>query len=157
MKQESDFIEMIIPSKPEYVAVVRLTVAGVANRMGYTYDEIEDIKIAVSEACTNAVHHAYKDKDGHIKVNFAVFQDRLEVTVLDQGQSFDIESVGNKAGPVDRDMPVEELSEGGLGLFLIKSLMDKVEISEDSGVVVAMTKMLNRDEVGSDANRIPSS
>ncbi|MCG4775201.1 ATP-binding protein, partial [Lawsonibacter sp. DFI.5.51] len=59
---------MTFPAKPEYVGVVRLVVSGIANRMGYTYDEIEDIKIAVSEACGNAVQHAYDDhQDGEVK------------------------------------------------------------------------------------------
>ena len=54
-----DYIEMKIPAKPDYLGVIRLTLSGIANRMGYTYEEIEDIKIALSEACTNAVQHAY--------------------------------------------------------------------------------------------------
>ena len=52
---------MKIPAKAEYVAIIRLTMAGVANRMGFAYDDIEDMKIAISEACTNIVQHAYKE------------------------------------------------------------------------------------------------
>lgn len=60
--------------------------------MGYTYDEIEDLKIAVSEACTNAVQHAYKeDKNGEVSIRFGVFEDRLEVIVADEGDSFDFD------------------------------------------------------------------
>ncbi len=60
--------------------------------MGYTYDDIEDLKIAVSEACTNAVQHAYKDENkGEVSVRFGVFEDRLEVIVADQGDSFDFD------------------------------------------------------------------
>lgn len=61
MKNNADYIEMKVPAQPEYVGIIRLTLSGVASRMGYTYDEIEDLKIAVSEACTNAVQHAYKE------------------------------------------------------------------------------------------------
>lgn len=60
MNESVDLIEMKIPAKPEYVGIIRLTLSGVASRMGYVYEEIEDLKIAVSEACTNAVQHAYK-------------------------------------------------------------------------------------------------
>lgn len=151
----SDYIELIVPSKPEYLGVVRLTVSGIANRMGYTYEEIEDIKIAVTEACTNVVFHAYDDDtDGKTKLNFAVYEDRLEIFVIDQGKSFDKKAVHENIGPVDSNVEVEKLNEGGLGLFLIESLMDKVEITNNSGVIVAMTKLLNRDGVRSDVSRV---
>jgi len=55
MNQVMDYIEMKIPAKPDYVGVIRLTLSGIASRMGFTYEEIEDIKIAISEATTNAV------------------------------------------------------------------------------------------------------
>lgn len=153
----SDYIEMIIPSKPDYLGAIRLTVSGIANRMGYSYDEIEDIKVAVTEACTNVVHHAYEENEkGKIKINFAVYSDRLEIFVIDEGRSFDKKAVGKKIGPVDPDATVETLNEGGLGLFLIETLMDKVEIREESGVVVAMTKLLNRDGVRSDVSGLRS-
>lgn len=85
MSTSVDYIEMKIPAEPEYVGIVRLTLSGVASRMGYTYDDIEDLKIAVSEACTNAVQHAYKDENkGEVSVRFGVFEDRLEVIVADQ-------------------------------------------------------------------------
>mgnify|MGYP001183366107 CR=1 FL=1 len=150
----SDYIEMIIPAKPEYLGVIRLAVSGIANRMGYAYDEIEDIKVAVTEACTNAVNHAYKDGEGQIKVNFAVYEDRLEIFVVDQGRSFDVKAMKEKKAPVNAETSLEQLNEGGLGLFLIDALMDKVEINGDSGVVVSMTKLLNRDEVRSDVSRV---
>ncbi|MFA8439938.1 anti-sigma B factor RsbW [Pueribacillus sp. YX66] len=146
---------MIVPAKPEYLGVVRLTVSGIANRMGYTYEEIEDIKIAVTEACTNVVFHAYDEgEEGKTKLNFAVYDDRLEIFVIDQGKSFDQKAVQEKMGPVNSNVAVEQLNEGGLGLFLIKTLMDKVEISDDSGVVVQMTKLLKRDGVRSDVSRV---
>ena len=158
MMETSDFLEMKIPAKTEYIAVVRLTVSGIANRMGFHYDDIEDIKVAVSEACTNAVEHGYdSSEDGYVTIGFGVYPDRLDVMVLDRGQSFNMEEVRQNLGPVDSDVSVEQLNEGGLGLFLIESLMDKVEINGDSGVVVMMTKMLHRDEVDNHVDRVSSS
>ncbi|TLS34918.1 anti-sigma B factor RsbW [Pseudalkalibacillus caeni] len=154
----SDFVEMKIPAEPEYVGVVRLTVSGIANRMGYSYDDIEDIKIAVSEACTNAVNHAYPEEEvGQVTVGFGVYEDRLEVMVLDRGKSFNFEEIQGKLGPVNSEKSIEQLNEGGLGLFLIESLMDKVEISGEDGVVVMMTKFLHRDGVEVDASKVSSS
>lgn len=99
MSTSVDYIEMKIPAEPEYVGIVRLTLSGVASRMGYTYDDIEDLKIAVSEACTNAVQHAYKDENkGEVSVRFGVFEDRLEVIVADQGDALIlIEAAGSRA------------------------------------------------------------
>lgn len=147
MTQQCDSIEMKVPAKPEYVGVIRLTVSGIANRIGYTYDDIEDIKIAVSEACSNVVDHAYKD-DGYISIRFQIFSDYLKVVVADNGCSFDIESFRERLGPVDANMPVWELKEGGLGLYLINTLMDQVEIHEDNGIILVMTKFIEKDGVG---------
>ncbi|WP_275899684.1 anti-sigma B factor RsbW [Bacillus piscicola] len=145
-RQALDYIEMKVPAKAEYVGVVRLTVSGVANRSGYSYDDIEDMKIAVAEACTNVVDHAYQD-NGQMAVVCNIYEDRLEIIVSDNGQSFNLQNVKEKLGPIDATKPVEELKEGGLGLFLIDSLMDRVEINGGAGVAIVMTKFLKRDEV----------
>lgn len=150
----SDFIEMIVPSKPEYLAVVRLAISGIANRMGYTYEEIEDIKIAITEACTNVIFHVYDDhNEGLTKINCFVHDDRLEIMVIDQGKSFDTKLVQQKTHSV-HSKDIKNMKEGGLGLFLIEALMDKVDIYGDDGVIVAMTKFLKRDEVRSDVSRV---
>ncbi|WP_096186812.1 anti-sigma B factor RsbW [Evansella halocellulosilytica] len=149
MSRTSDHIEMKVPAKPEYVGVVRLTVSGIANRLGYSYDDIEDIKIAVAEACTNVVNHAYEDSadDQFMMVNCGVFEDRLELMVADKGGAVNLKDLKQGRGPITPDQPIDELKEGGLGLFLIETLMDKVEISGDSGVIIVMTKFLLRDGV----------
>ena len=63
-----DSIEIRFPSRSEYVGVVRLAVSGIAQRCNFTMDEIEDLKIAVTEACSNAVIHGYNGKVGDIVV-----------------------------------------------------------------------------------------
>ncbi|WP_408009059.1 anti-sigma B factor RsbW [Pseudalkalibacillus sp. A8] len=152
----SDVIEMVIPAKPDFVGVARLTVSGIASRMGYTFDEIEDIKIAVSEAITNAVNHAYGTEDeGEIRLYYGMYDDKLEITVMDKGKSFDVETTKLSTGPVN-GKPIEQINEGGLGLFLIETLMDKVDISDEAGVVVIMTKYLNRDGVDESVDQYKS-
>ncbi|WP_044298812.1 ATP-binding protein, partial [Clostridioides difficile] len=49
---------MEITTNPDYVSIIRLTAFGIANKMGFPIDDIEDIKVAVSEACTNAIKHS---------------------------------------------------------------------------------------------------
>ncbi|CAM3921325.1 anti-sigma B factor RsbW [Alkalicoccus chagannorensis] len=148
MSNNAEVIDMRVPAKPEYVGVVRLAASGVANRLGYSYDDIEDIKIAVAEACTNVVNHAYAQdsKENTMHVEFTVHQNRMELMVADRGGAVDVETLKNK-GPVSKDQPIEELKEGGLGLFLIETLMDEVDIRGEAGVIITMTKFLQRDEV----------
>lgn len=145
-----DFIEMKIPAKPEYVGVVRLSISGIANRMGFSYDAIEDLKVAISEATTNVVTHAYKKREkGELTIGFGVYDDRLEIMVSDQGDSFNVEEVKNRTGPMgkcEEIKPIAQMREGGFGLFLMDALMDKVEINNDYGVLVLMTKYV--DETG---------
>lgn len=153
--QPFDYIEMKIPAKPEFVGVIRLTLSGIASRLGFSYDEIEDLKIATSEACTNAVQHAYKSNEkGEVVIGFGLFPDRLEVMVADNGQSFNFHSAREGLGPYDQNDPVEFLREGGLGLYLIETLMDEVRIHHKEGVTVFMTKYLEGEQVESDAETI---
>jgi len=142
---------MKVPAKPEYVGVVRLTVSGIANRLGYAYDDIEDIKIAIAEACTNVVDHAY-ETEGMIYISFRISPESLEVMVADNGQSFNMDNMNGKFAPLDTTKPISELKEGGLGLFLINTLMDKVQFNNDSGVVLVMTKFLQRNGVAEHVN-----
>lgn len=155
MNQEYDYVEMKIPAKPEYVGVVRLTISGIASRMGFSFDDIEDLKIAVSEACTNAVQHAYGDgEEGDIVIGCGVYKDRLELMVADHGHSCNFDEVRQGLGPYHKDQPVEFMREGGLGIYLIETLMDKVEIRQHLGVMVFMTKFVQREQVDSDEQNL---
>ena len=150
-----DFIEMKVPAKPEYVGVVRLSIYGIANRMGFNYEDIEDLKVALSEAITNAVTHAYyEEDDGEVTIGFGVYDNRLEVMVADRGGSFNLNDIKGGIGPYKQSESVETLREGGFGLFLIDALMDKVEINNDYGVIVLMTKYLSETEVDFNGDQI---
>lgn len=153
MSDAFDYIEMKLPAKAEYVGVIRLTVSGIASRMGFTYESIDDLKVAVSEAITNAVQHAYKDKeDGEVLVGFSLYPNRLVVKVSDMGKSFDLHKIREETGPFNGKAVF--LREGGLGLYLIESLMDEVKIHQQEGVTVVMTKFLEGEQVESDVETI---
>ncbi len=151
MVESFDFVEIKVPAKALYVGVVRLTVSGIANRMGFSYDTIEDLKVAISEAATNVVDHAYDhDEIGELNLGFGIYKNKLEVMISDQGESFNLEDIKNRIGPVSEKeelSPASQLREGGFGLFLINTLMDKVEINNDYGVTILMTKYLDETEV----------
>lgn len=149
MMTKFDYIEMKLPAKSDYVSVARLTTSGIANRMGFNYEAIEDLKVAISEAATNVVNHAYETEEkGEILIGFAIYSDRIEVMISDRGESFDINKIKDDLGPLENVKTTNELREGGFGLFLINALMDKVEINNNYGVIVHMTKYL--DGVGVD-------
>ena len=140
---DSQSVVIAIPAASEFVRVVRLAVAGVATRMRFSYEQVEDIKLAVSEACNNAILHAHPPGGGaptQVVVRLRPSDDRLEITVFDQGHlppggldlpgasaSGRASSKGSWSGLGDLD----DLPEGGMGLILIQSLMD--EVSSYSG------------------------
>ena len=70
--------------------------------MGFSYDEIEDVKLAVAEACTNSVDHAYIDNEGEIEISCSIFSDRLQIEVIDHGHSFDLRECGRANGSTER-------------------------------------------------------
>jgi serine/threonine-protein kinase RsbW len=128
---------MRIPARPEWVRVVRLATAGVAARLGFSYDEVEDLKLAVAEACNNAILHgnggriAAPQSGGAplVTVIWTILPDRLRISVSDQGR---LPAPGLALPePSTQDAGEEELREGGMGLLLIQTLMDEVEL--DSG------------------------
>ncbi|MGH2454404.1 MAG: ATP-binding protein [bacterium] len=105
-------VVMSIPARAEYVGVVRLAAAAIAGRMAFGYDEVEDLKVAVSEACSEAILSA----GSLVEIQFEVFPDRLEILV---------------AGGADRGE--ERAQESDMGLLLMRVLMDEVR-TERQGV-----------------------
>jgi len=154
MMKAFDYIEIRVPAKPQYVSVIRLMVSGLAVRVGFTYDEIEDLKIAASEAVTNVVHHAYKGDSGEVVIGCALFENKIEIMVADYGVSFNFEEVKSKIGPYREDENVALLREGGLGIYLMETLMDEVQLNNEGGVTVFMTKYVSREQVRENVERI---
>jgi len=131
-----EIIEMSIPNKAEFVSVVRLTLVAIANRVGFNIEEIEDMKVAIAEACTNAITHGKNTLSESIDIRFTLQEAGLEIQVKDKGKGCEVEKI--------KDPQIEELSENGLGIFIIKSLMDNVVIHSepDQGMMIIMTKMI---------------
>jgi serine/threonine-protein kinase RsbW len=121
----NDFIKLTIPCKPEYVSTVRLTLSSVASKADFDIDAIDDIKIAVSEACTNIINHSSLNPEDFYNVICAHSEGKIEITVEDDGRGFD---VAQYSAP-DED----EISESGLGLYIIRALMDEVNVESEVG------------------------
>jgi len=120
-------IELEIPARPEYVALARLVVSSLAStRRDLADDRVDDLKVAVSEACTNAIEaHVATASADSVVIRCAEFGDRLEIYVLDRGQGFDPESLPEHPPVTD---PERLNFERGLGIPLIKTLVDEVVI-----------------------------
>ncbi len=137
-KINKDEIKLSIPNKPEYVSVARLTVSAIANRMGFDIEKIEDIKVALAEACTNAITHGMNDYD-NFHVSFMIDENKLTVSVCDSGKGCAVKEIQSPdLNHLNQD------KEGGLGIFIIRSLMDNVEITSDigNGTTITMTKYM---------------
>ncbi len=136
VEHHGEKIELSIPNKAEFVSVVRLTLVAIANRVGFNIEEIEDLKVAIAEACTNAITHGKNYPSESIAITFILKEDRLEIEVKDQGAGCVVEKI--------KEPRIEELNENGLGIFIIRSLMDEVEIHSepDQGMTIKMTKTI---------------
>ncbi len=121
-------VQISLPARPESVTVIRQVLSGIAETDGWTPGFLTDAKIAVSEASTNVVVHAYRDgTEGMLTVEMAVNGERLEVQVRDQGAGISPRLNDRSAGL-------------GLGLPLIAALTTEVQVKSDTAgdTVVSM-------------------
>ena len=137
-------VEFNIPCMSDYVGVVRLAVSGLATRMNFSIEEIEDIKIAVSEACTNSVQYAYDEPEKErVFISFNLFKDKLEIIIKDTGKGFETDALERM--PIE-ERSLDEIDENvprlGLGITFIKSLMDETKITSEpgNGTIIQMAK-----------------
>jgi serine/threonine-protein kinase RsbW len=119
-------VRLTIPAKPEYITLSRLALAGLSRVRPLPDETLADLKLALTEACSNSVRHAYDGQGGHVDIRFELQEDRLIVEVADDGSGF---VPAGEVEPVDGD----ELSEGGLGIAIIRSIADEVEIGDGPG------------------------
>ena len=114
-------VRLTIPAKPEYISLSRLALAGLSRVRPLSDETLADLKLALTEACSNSVRHAYEEAGGNVSISFELQDDRLIVEVADDGSGFEPE-------PARMNGDDAELSEGGLGIAIIRSIADEVEI-----------------------------
>ncbi len=126
-------VELKIPCKPEYVGVARLAILGVASRMKFAYDEVEDIRLAVGEACTTSVEWAERNArtQSSIVLNCEVDSEKLTVDLFDRAGP---RETNNSSGDAQQEPD-------NLGALLITLLVDEVTVvPHDGGTHVRMVK-----------------
>jgi serine/threonine-protein kinase RsbW len=133
--QNSSVVELRIPPRAEWAAVARLTVAAVASRLDFSLDDIDDLKLAVAEACTHAIQRSIGEHP--VELIFEAHEDSIVVTVRDSSTSARLESVDDEA--------LADNQIGALGLFIIRSVMDEVDYRVDprDGGELVMTKRVS--------------
>src|SRR3954452_23100486 len=142
-----EVLELEIPARPEFVALVRLVVSSVAStRRVQAEERIDDMKLAVSEACTNAIEaHGAVDTNDHVVVRLIEGDDRLEVLIDDRGRGFDPTALPEHPPVTD---PERLNFERGLGIPLIRTLVDEVAFdSSGDGPSVRLTIYCGRAKI----------
>jgi anti-sigma regulatory factor (Ser/Thr protein kinase) len=138
---QSKMIELHLTSNPELLRVLRAAVQQMCGLAGFAKLDCSKITLAVDEACTNVIKHAYHSRPGlPIVVTCAIQETTLEITVQDQGEPADIPNI--------KPRPLDEIRPGGLGVFIIRSVMDQVSYSNlpDIGNRLVMSKILPREK-----------
>jgi serine/threonine-protein kinase RsbW len=119
-------VRLTIPAKAEYITLVRLALSGLSQSRELSDETLGDLKLAVTEACSNSIRHAYGDGDGSVEVVYELHPDRLVVEVCDDGPGVSV--------PESTLVGEDGLNEGGLGIAIIRELADELELGPgDSG------------------------
>jgi len=134
-----DYVKLDIPAKAEYVSLCRLALSGLLRSRGYSEDAVADLKLALTEACSNSVRHAYDHDEGQVHLEFTVLNDRVTVLIRDEGDGFhEDDGDGSDYGAVAAIQPAE----GGMGIAIIRAVVDDFDLSkpDDGGTVLVLTK-----------------
>jgi stage II sporulation protein AB (anti-sigma F factor) len=132
-------LKMFFPSTSENVGIARVAAAAFAAQVDLTLNDIEEIKVAVSEAISNAIIHGYAEEVGEVEFTLTLFDDRLEFIITDHGRG--IADIEQARRPSFTTAP-ERM---GLGFVFMESFMDElsVESTVNKGTTVRMVKIFD--------------
>ena len=129
-------VRLRVPARAEYIALARLALSGLADIIALPDELLADLKLALTEAVSNSVRHAYADGAGFVSIGYELTGETLAVEVVDDGQGFDPERPPVLEG--------EELTEGGLGISIIRTIADEFELHSQPGVRGSRLRFVKR-------------
>lgn len=131
MSSKKTQYQLKIPGQTDNLELIRIFVAAVADKAGFVADDVSKIELAVDEACANVIKHAYvKGTKEPIDVVIEIDYKKLAIIITDHGKGFDVKKISKKNV---KDY-IAEMRVGGLGIYLMKALMDEVEFNSSPGV-----------------------
>src|SRR5919204_6284901 len=119
---ERRIVRLTIPARAEYITLCRLALTGLARLRALSDELVADLKLALTEAASNSVRHAYGDDAGSVEIAYELYGDRLVIEVVDDGEGFDPAEDGTLGD-------LESMTEGGLGIAIIRSIADEFALS----------------------------
>jgi serine/threonine-protein kinase RsbW len=134
--ERGGIVALTVPARAEFIALGRLALTGLARTRVLSAEIVADLKLALTEACSNSVRHAYDEgREGVVEILYELSPDRIAIQVTDDGSGFDPEIL---------ERAQEELDEGGLGIAIIRALTDELEIGArpEGGSRLRFTKYL---------------
>jgi serine/threonine-protein kinase RsbW len=134
--EHGGMVALTVPARAEFIALGRLALTGLARTRALSGEIVADLKLALTEACSNSVRHAYDEgREGVVEILYELSDDRIAIQVTDDGSGFD---------PKILERAQEELDEGGLGIAIIRALTDELEIGArpEGGSRLRFTKYL---------------
>jgi serine/threonine-protein kinase RsbW len=122
MTEPPSRLRLKFPARPEYLVLGRLVLTGLSRAHPIDDEALGDLKLALTEACSNSVRHAYSERSpGTVEVGYELGDGYLAIQIEDEGPGFDPQSTG-------RAFDAERLDEGGLGLAIIEAVTDECEV-----------------------------
>jgi serine/threonine-protein kinase RsbW len=120
-------VRLTIPARAEYITLGRLALSGLSRVRPLPEETLGDLKLALTEACTNSVRHAYQEgRVGAVEILYELEPDRIVVEVADEGEGFTPEGL-------ELLTDGDDLNEGGLGIAIIRAVSDEVEFGAGRG------------------------
>jgi serine/threonine-protein kinase RsbW len=129
-------VRLRVPARAEYIALARLALSGLGDLLRLPEELLADLKLALTEAVSNSVRHAYADGAGFVSIAYELRGDALAVEVVDDGKGFDPDRPPALEG--------EELTEGGLGIAIIRTIADEFELQSQPGVRGSRLRFVKR-------------
>ena len=123
--------DLRITNETKNLSLVRQVVGEILEKTPFGRDDKAKIILAVDEAVANVVEHAYEGTKGEIDLQFLLDSERLEITIRDNGKKFNPETIPSP----DIHEHIKRGLKGGLGMFLMRKIMDEVRYSLDSTYV----------------------